>query len=261
MKQKKITLSVIIPVYNEEQRVSLAFRELCGWKPGPQIAVEKVIFVDDGSSDGTVLQIKKAKKLIEKSLKTTVSIISYKPNTGAGYAIKKGMAASTSDYTFFFDVDMAVPLSEFIKCLPALKQGKDLIIGTRNNKESQVLVEQPKYRAILGQTYIYLTNIVLNTWVDDFNCGFKLFSRKAKDLIFPHIASNGWGFHAESIYLATRMKFSIKQIPVIWIDKKGSKVNIFIDAPRSFKELVMIRLRHGIAAVLPFSVKYNLVTK
>lgn len=240
------TLSIVIPVYNEEKRIYKVFKAFEKGFNFHGLNLEKVIFVNDGSKDETVLKIKKQKIKLEKVLKAEVQLISYQENHGKGFAVKTGMLASNSDYTLCFDADMSVPLREFEKFLPFIQKGVSVIIGTRKNGESTVVKHQPLYREILGRMFTLLANIVLNTWVSDFTCGFKLFSCEAKEKIFSRLETERWGYDAETLFLAKRFGFQIYEKAVLWNDDKRSRVNLLKDIPCSFLELVKIRSRYFI---------------
>jgi len=238
------TLSFVIPVYNEEKRIEKTIKALNKGFSFSGIKIEKIFFVDDGSTDRTVSLINKSKISLEKSLGVIVEIISYPKNKGKGHAVKVGMLASNSDYTLFFDVDMATPLSEFEKFLPFVKEGVPVIVGTRKNGESTVQVHQPKYREFLGKGFTFLSNLILNTWVTDFTCGFKAFSRQAKNEVFSKATINRWGYDAEIIFLTRKLGFEIQEKAVLWFDDHRTKVNLFKDLPNTFLELIKIRLNH-----------------
>lgn len=258
--KRTVSLSLVIPVYNEAKRVPYALKALLSWSVPQGIVLEQVIFVDDGSSDTTVAKIKSERNKIEKHLQAKVTILSSYQNRGKGYAVKTGMLTSDSDYTLFLDADMSVQLSEFKKFIPAMREGLDVIVGTRKNGHSTVIVHQPQYREVMGKVFTYLSNVILNTWVTDFTCGFKAFSKDAKNKVFARLSSNGWSFDAEAIFLARRMELSIVEMPVVWSDRKGSKVNIVIAAPKSLLELIMIRVRHAIIGNTSIGAKYRLAT-
>ena len=145
------TLSFVIPVYNEENRIGKTLKAIMGGVSFSGLKLEKVIFVDDGSKDNTEFKIQSLKLKIERRLKTRIKIISYKKNRGKGYAIKKGMLASKSDYTLMFDADMSTSITELKKFLPFMKKEVDVIIGTRKNGQSTVTKHQPLYRELLGR--------------------------------------------------------------------------------------------------------------
>jgi len=235
------TLTFVIPVYNEEKRLEKTFKALLKGVFFAGISLEKIIFVDDGSTDKTMSQIKKHKSRIQKKTKAKIKIINYKGNKGKGYAVKKGMLTSKSDYTLLFDADMSTPITEFKKFIPFIKKNIPVIIGTRKNGESTVVKPQPLYRQILGRGFTLLSNLILNTKVTDFTCGFKAFSKIAKNEIFTYSKIKRWGYDAEIIYLATKTGLEIQEKAVKWSDDKRSKVNVLRDIFESFKELIEIR--------------------
>jgi len=236
------SLNFVIPVFNEEMRISKTIKALKKGFSFSGIKLEKIIFVDDGSTDKTTFLIKKARPSLEKVLGAQVKIISYKKNKGKGNAIRVGMLASDSDYTLFFDADMATPLSEFEKFLPFVKKGAPVIIGTRKNGKSTVRVHQPKYREVLGKGFTFLSNIILNTWVTDFTCGFKAFSREAKNEIFSKATIDRWGYDAEIMFLSRKLGYKIQERAVLWYDDNRTKVNLAKDLPNTFFELIRIRV-------------------
>src|SRR5690606_10676654 len=153
---------------------------------------------------------------LEKNTKAEVKIVSYKINRGKGYAIKRGMLASNTDYSLMVDADMSTKLSELKKFSSFIKNNVDVVVGTRKNGESTVTLPQPLYRQLMGRVFTLLSNIILNTWVTDFTCGFKLFSQDARLAIFPEAKINGWGYDAEILYLARKMSFEINEKAVLW---------------------------------------------
>lgn len=239
-----MTLSIVIPFYNEETRIAGCLTALKNWTPPRAIRLDQIIFVNDGSTDETELRIKKYESRIKKHLKTNVVIASYDQNRGRGYAVRHGMGLSKSDYTLFLDADMSTPLNELAKFTPAMKKGTDLIIGTRKNGHSTVIIHQPLYRELLGRAFTKLTNFILGTHVTDFTCGFKAFSRLAKDTILPPLTSYRWGFDTEVIVAALYHHMKVTEVPVAWSDAAGSKVRLLVDIPRTLKELVAIKLAY-----------------
>lgn len=241
---KKITLSLIIPFYNEQARIAGCLAALTKWTPPSTIKLEQIIFVNDGSTDNTELRIMKYESRMKTHLKANVTIAPYGQNRGKGYAVRHGMNLSNSDYTLFFDADMSTPLGELMKFIPSMKTNTDLIVGTRKNGKSTVIVHQPLYREVLGRAFTKLTNTILGTNITDFTCGFKAVSQRAKDTIFPRLISQRWSFDAEVILAAVHSGMAIKEVPVVWKDARGSKVNLLIDIPRTIKELVAIKLAY-----------------
>lgn len=246
------TLSFVIPVYNEEKRIGETIKALKKEYFFSGIKLEQIIFVNDGSTDKTLKLISSQKKEIESASKIQLIIVSYKHNKGKGYAVKQGMLRSKSDYTLLFDADISTPIREFKKFIPYINRDIDVIIGTRKNGKSTVLKRQPRYRELLGRGFTLLSNITLNTWVTDFTCGFKAFSKKAKDDIFPKSIINRWGYDAEVIFLARKLNYSIREQAVTWKNDDHTKVNLLIDLPKTFYELFKIRTYHSNLGLYPY---------
>ena len=234
------TISVVIPVYNEKDRLHKTFAALKKGIPSHGLILKEIIFVNDGSTDGTSHIIRRWIQA-QKQNNYSIRLISYRQNKGKGYAIRQGLQASQSDYTLIMDADMSTPLQELKKMVPAIKKSSGIVIGTRKNGKSTVIKHQPRYREILGRGFTYMSNIILNTWVTDFTCGFKIFSRQAAQEISSRASINRWGYDAELIFLATRLSFPIVEIPVAWSHDEGSKVRLSQALPQTLIELITIR--------------------
>jgi glycosyltransferase involved in cell wall biosynthesis len=232
IKQKSVFWSIIIPCYNESTRVDnivKIFQYLHRLdKPW------ELIVVDDGSTDDTLDKLKSLKK------KSDFRLISYKNNRGKGYAVKTGMLAAIGEFRLFMDVDLSTPISE-MKAFSQFVGQYDVVIGTRKVKGARVVVHQPILREYLGVVFTLLSQLILNTWVSDFTCGFKCFSREAAERIFRKTKVFRWGFDSESLFLARKYGFSIKEVPVIWSNDKRTRVRFPGDIINSFGELLAIR--------------------
>jgi dolichyl-phosphate beta-glucosyltransferase len=178
--------------------------------------------------------------------KVPVTVISYKQNAGKGNAVRLGMLESKSDYTLFFDADMSTPLSEINKFLPKIKDGVNVVVGTRKNGHSTVIEHQPLYRELLGKAFTKITQISLATDVTDFTCGFKAFSKKATNKIFSKAKIDGWGYDAEIIFLAKKNRLSLNEVAVTWANDARTKVALRSAIINTLFELIKIRYYHSI---------------
>lgn len=240
------TMSFVIPVFNEEKRIGRTIEALKTLEVPGTIVLEKVIFVNDGSKDSTEAKILSTKNQLKKHLKAKIEIISYSRNRGKGAAIRRGMKASNSDYTLFFDADMSTPLSEIIKFIPQMEWGVQTIIGTRKNGKSTVITHQPYIREFMGKCFTRLTNTLLQTNATDLTCGFKAFSKTSKEEIFGRTVINRWGYDAELIFLIRKLGYSSVEVPVIWSNQQGSKVKIYQAVPQSLWDILKIRWTHDL---------------
>jgi len=235
-------LSIIIPVFNEEKRLDKTFKAISTLALPYGIKLSEIIFVNDGSSDRTKDRITSFKK----SSKLPIKLVSYSQNKGKGYAVKKGMLSSNSDYALLCDADMSTPFSELKKLTAQIKSGSDVAIGTRKNGKSTVIVHQPWLRENLGKGFTRFTQIALQLNITDFTCGFKLFNLKAVKAIFPDAVINRWGYDAEILYIASKKDLTITEKAVIWSDDKGSHVNMMTAIPNTILEIGKIITFHSI---------------
>lgn len=233
--KKNIFLSIIIPVYNEETRISHIIK--VGNYLAKQKFISELIVVDDGSTDAT------KKKLVEYQKSCPLSIISYKTNRGKGFAVKTGMLKSRGEYRLFSDIDLSVPIETIGKFIKA-KDKADLLLGTRRQKNSQILVHQSIVRENLGRLFTTLSQWVTGTSISDFTCGFKWFNQKAAKAIFSRTRIDGWGCDSEIVFIASRLGLKISEFPVTWKNDPQTKVRIPGDIIRSLRELVEIRLNN-----------------
>ena len=235
MKQNKY-LSIIIPFYNEEKRIK-SLSKICDFLRKQQFTSE-LIFVNDGSVDNSKKEIKKyLKNLKFKNYK----FISYKQNKGKGYAIREGMLSATGDYRLFTDIDLSTPIEEFNKFKPFLNK-YDLVIGSRKRRGAILIRRQSEFREKLGKGFTLISQIALGLNLTDFTCGFKCFSADAAQAIFSRQKIKRWGFDSEILFLAKKLHFSIKEVPVIWENDSETKVKLPQDIITSLSDLFKIRL-------------------
>jgi len=228
-------ISLIIPAYNEEKRIENSIRSAIAWLNEQDYSYE-IIVVDDGSRDSTV---NVAKKVSEK-----VRVISLKQNLGKGAAVRTGMLNASGDFRFFSDADFSTPINELNKLLYRLENGADICIGSRAIDPTMIKTHQPIYRELMGKTFNKIVQLLLIKGIKDTQCGFKGFTKKASDIIFPLTKINGFSFDVEILYLAKKNKLKIEQEPVLWFNDQRSKVNPIVDSINMIVELFKIKKIH-----------------
>ncbi len=236
MTTNKKFLSIIIPLYNEEEKLfnlMTIYQYLSNQKFDWEI-----ILVNDGSLDGTQ---KRVKKMLKSYAFKNTELITYPQNKGKGFAIKTGMLKARGEYRLFTDIDLSTPIKEFNKFFPFLRRF-DVIIGSRKIKGSKLSKRQPYPREILGKGFTFLSQKFLDLNINDFTCGFKCFSKKAAREIFKRQKINGWGFDSEILFIAKKLGFKIKEVPITWTDDPGSRVKFPHAIISSLKDLYKIRL-------------------
>jgi len=216
---KKPFLSVIIPAYNEANRLPRTLENVRDYLSQTDYAAE-IIVVDDYSSDGTPEIV----RVFAQKMRNLHLIGDGGKNRGKGWVVRRGMLCARGELRLFMDADYATSIDQIENMLPFFKKGYDVVIGSRTIKGAKLDPPQSWYKRILGKSgNIFIQTLLLpGTW--DTQCGFKCFSEEAAEIIFRNAQSNGWGFDVEALALATKYGFKIKEVPVIWKNHPHSKV-------------------------------------
>jgi dolichyl-phosphate beta-glucosyltransferase len=229
-------LSVVVPAYNEEENITATLSDIAQYLKNKNYTYE-IIVVDDGSKDKTAELAAAGGKTLPH-----FTLLRHSPNYGKGYTIKEGMLAARGEFILFMDADNSTRINQIDNFISALSNGYDIAIGSRRIKGAVIEEYQPFARRFLGNIYIGLSNLILGTNINDYNCGFKLFKKAAAKAIFEKLTRDDWSFDSELIYLAAKLGYRIKEVPVTWQDKqKTSKVKPFKDGINSFFSLLKIR--------------------
>ncbi|MFH0831793.1 MAG: dolichyl-phosphate beta-glucosyltransferase [archaeon] len=230
MKKKGNSLSVIIPAYNEEKRISRTINLILSYLQHRNYSLE-IIVVNDGSTDNTLQAVRKIKG-------KAIKIITYSKNQGKGYAVRKGMLAAKNNLALLCDADLSTPIEELGNFMKFVKNN-DIIVGSRVLPGHKIVRKQPFFRVMLGRLFIGIIKIVLGTDIQDTQCGFKLF-KNCKSL-FKKQKIRGFAFDVEILALAKKQGMSILELPIVWKNAAGSKVNPLGDSLRMFKDIFRIR--------------------
>lgn len=228
-------LSVIIPAYNESERIIPTLESIQKYLQKQNYESE-VIVVANGCTDDTVDVVKRFTGKIDN-----LTVMDIDAKGGKGWAVKKGMEHATGDVAVFMDADNATKLMEMDNFWKYFDQGYDVVIGSRALAQSKITKKQPFYRRWLGRSGNLLIRIVLIPGIKDTQCGFKAFTKKAYDDIFPRLTIYGWGFDMEVLAIARHKGYNIKEEPVTWHDIGESRVEPVKAAINTLKELFIIR--------------------
>ena len=229
-------LSVVVPAYNEEQRLPRTLDRLHEYYESQDYSYD-VIVVSDGSKDRT-------NQIVSDFVKShpKFRLIEYSPNRGKGYAVRTGILAAQGDLILFCDADLATPQEETEKLLPHMAGGAHIAIGSRPLRESQLDKHQPLYREMFGRMSNKLIQLLAVSGIKDTQCGFKMFTREVAHDIFNRCKLNEFGFDFECLMVARDLGYRIDEVPIRWLDQEGSKVVLMRDGPRALRDLVKIRM-------------------
>ncbi|MCA9368690.1 MAG: glycosyltransferase family 2 protein [Pseudomonadales bacterium] len=237
-------LSVVIPSYNEMSNLKRGVLEQVLEYLQKQDYRWELILTDDGSTDGTT---KKLKEFAQKDKR-----ISVVENIHAGKAptVMSGMLAAKGEWRLFTDFDQSTPLSEIEKLLEFTKKGYNVIIGSREMVGAR-RDEEPWYRRVMGRGFNLIVQIFAVPGILDTQCGFKLFSAEATELLFNNLYIYGsqkerkdaytGAFDVELLYLANKLGFKIQEVPITWYHNKTERVSPVKDSLRMFIDILRMR--------------------
>lgn len=232
------SLTLVLPAYNEAERLPGALDELFGYlgRTGParaggraasELGAWDVLVVDDGSTDQTAALVESRPEAAGgpdgRPPRLRVLRIAH---GGKGAAVRAGVMAATGDLVVFADSDMATPPDQ-IPLLTAALTGHDIALGSRVQPDgSDRRASQPLYRRVLGKAFHALAAAWVTGPVPDSQCGFKGFRREVGQDLFARQRITSIVFDAEIIHLARRRGYSMAIVPVQWADKRGSRMRV-----------------------------------
>jgi len=223
-------LSIVIPAYNEERRLGPTLQRVKQYLAA-QSYTSEIIVVDNNSRDGTA----------EVARKAGVAVLS-ETRQGKGAAVRTGVLAARGDYVLFSDADLSTPIEEVEKLMAAVQSGGCVAIGSRALPESNLPVRQPWYRELVGRVGNILVRILAVHGIADTQCGFKLFPRQVAQRLFGAQRTTGIAFDMEILFLAQRLRLSISEVPVTWIDNPDTRISRVRDSLDALKDLIRIRI-------------------
>lgn len=231
-----VDLSIIIPAFNEAERLPATLAALAEHF-APQNRAVEVIVVDDGSQDATPnLPFPEARALHWRRLRN-------EGNRGKGYSVRRGMMAAAGERRLFTDADLSAPIAELSKLEAALDGGADIAMGSRRQRDL-IRTHQSMVRENAGRVFNKIVRFGLGLPYVDTQCGFKLFTRASAEAIFPEQKIEGWGFDPEILYLARQKGYRVDEVPVVWAHAAGAKIRLMGDSVRMFHDIVRIRQIH-----------------
>ncbi len=212
-------LSIIVPAYNEQRRLPKTLSSIDSYLRKQPYEYE-ILVVNDGSKDKTAEVVEDLKVKIKN-----LRLVDNKENHGKGFVVRQGLLEAKGEYRLFTDADNSTSIDQVEKMWPEVKKGYDIVIGSRDLKESIIAVPQTWIRRRLGDLFNLFTQVTCGLWgIWDAQCGFKIFTKEAVEKIFPKCKINRFAFDPEILVIAKKLGFKIKEIPVVWINEPESRV-------------------------------------
>ncbi|MBP7875846.1 glycosyltransferase [Candidatus Woesebacteria bacterium] len=238
-------LSVIIPSYNEQKNLKRkVLLPLLTYLQGQSYSWE-LLLSDDGSTDGTTDALRQFAKQDER-IRLLANI-----HAGKAPTVTAGMLAAKGEWRLFADFDQSTPIAELEKLWPWTKDGFEVVIGSREIQGAIRDVE-PWYRHLMGRVFNIVVEMLTMLGVKDTQCGFKLFSGRATELLYRKLRVYGsqairkdaftGAFDVELLYLAKKMKFPVKEVPIHWKHNPTDRVSPIRDSLRMFRDVFKIKI-------------------
>jgi len=235
-----VSLSVIIPAYNESARLGRTIETILQFlKQYPKSS--ELIVVDDGSTDETAAVAERALKNAEG---VETRLIQYYPNKGKGYAVRQGLLKARAPIALFSDADLSTPITEMPKLLAMVESKQcDLAFGSRTLEPGLIGIHQPWRREFGGRVFNAMVRLITRLPATDTQCGFKAFRMETCRPILEASQIDRFAFDVELLYLANMAGLRIRDCGVRWDHYEGSKVSFLRDSMRMFSEVLAIRSR------------------
>lgn len=259
-----LDLTVIFPAYNEVKRLPKTLEETIEYLVSREQKIKKerkgefkweVIVVDDGSKDETaIVAMEVARKLKEGRIK----VLKLVKNRGKGGAVTQGVLRSSGKFILFADSDGATLFSDIEKLESEMNslllssssqnQKKEnseelgVVIGSRSHLvKTEAVVKRSMIRNFLMYSFHSILYVLGIRSIRDTQCGFKLFTRSAAQIIFSNIHVEGWIFDIEVLLIAEMTGIPVKEVTVNWVEVEGSKMSLVRDSIKMLRDLLIIR--------------------
>ena len=229
---KQPYLSIIIPAYNEENRLPNTLNRVLDFIKKQPYSTE-ILVVENGSKDRT-LEIAQGFALQNPNIQ-----VLREDQAGKGLAVRKGMLAARGEYRFMCDADLSMPISEVNQFLPPLLDTCDIVIGSRE-APGAIRYDEPSYRHWGGRSVNLLIRLFVLPGLRDTQCGFKMFRGVIAEDIFRFQTILNWSFDIEMLFIARRRGYCIVELPIPWYFNPETKLSPFKDAIRMVLDIVTI---------------------
>ena len=228
-------LSVVIPAFNEEARISATLASVIDYLVAQKYTWE-VVVVDDGSTDATSAFVNAVVGIDDRVRLERV------PHAGKGWAVRHGMLAATGELRFMCDADLAMPIPQLGLFIDRMAEGHDVVIGSREGAGAR-RYDESFLRHLRGRVFNRVVRRLVVGGFQDTQCGFKCFTSAAADELFASQRTMGFGFDVELLYVATKRRLRVLELPIEWYHKDVSRGRPLVDPFSMMRDVLMVRLR------------------
>ena len=238
-----LPLSIVIPAYNEAERIGGSLRKILDYL-NEQPGASELLVVDDGSKDRTARVAEEIFAGRERG-RVSARVIRVEPNRGKGHAVRTGLLQARGRVALFSDADLSTPITEAPKLVEPIRAGQfDVVFGSRAVDRKLIGVHQPWTREQSGRVFNLMVRLLTGLPFKDTQCGFKAFRMDVCRAVVEGARIDRFGFDVEMLYLAHRAGLRMLEYPVRWDDVAGSKVGLKTGLD-GFRELSVVRRNAG----------------
>jgi dolichyl-phosphate beta-glucosyltransferase len=227
-------LSLIVPAYNEESRLPATLTRISDALTARGAPYE-VLVVVNGSTDRTEDVVKAAAE-VDPNIRLIVT-----PLPGKGRAVRIGVAEARGERIVFADADLSTPIDEVIGLTDQLDDRHQVVIASREGSGAR-RVGEPYVRHLMGRVFNLLVQVMAVRGIQDTQCGFKAFTRACARDVFSRQRIVGFGFDVEVLFVARKLGYCIKEVPVTWEYAASSRVDPLKDTIRMFRDVIRVRV-------------------
>lgn len=234
---KPCTVTIIIPAYNEEQRIGTTLEAYCRffrWHRREFKTTFSVVL--NGCTDNTLHVAQRYRRTFPE-----IKILHFQEKIGKGGAIIEGIKASTSSLVGYVDADGSTPPEAFYDLARSL-HSSDGIIASRWLPRSRVYPPQTFRRRLASRCFNFFVRVFFFLPYHDTQCGAKLFRRESLLPIVSDLVITQWAFDVNLLYLLQKNQAYIHEAPTVWMDKAHSKLHVFGAGSQMFLGLLRLRL-------------------
>ena len=237
------SLSIIFPVFNEELRLKSSFSHIASFLKKKKNFKIEIIFIDDGSKDNSYNLITQFVQNLKTNNRIKIKVIKSKRNLGKGSALKLGVKKAKHDWILTTDIDMSVSLFQFSNWMKKklIHRKYFVYFGSRTHQES--IVKENIFRNMLGHVMRFCISTILNIKIKDTQCGYKLYKKKVARLIFSKLKNRGFEHDVELVLLLKSKQIEIRELPVKWVHKSSSSLNILWDPVKMLVGIFLLKFR------------------
>jgi len=225
-------ISLVIPVYNEFENLKRAVAVTRDFLANMD-SIFEIIIAEDGSTDGT-----KDVALSLSNADPRVWCILNEDRLGRGKALKEAFKRSSGEILVYIDVDLSTEVGFLEPLIGAIAEGDDFATGSRMMPESRAT--RSTKRRVASGVYNGLVRFFLGSPFRDHQCGFKAFRRESLFDILDQVQADHWFWDTEVLVLANKNGFSVKEVPVVWDEGDGTKVNLLKDFIKMGRQILRL---------------------